>query len=137
MLDCVATPETAAICASAFSTRTDNGEKLYCNLLGAEIDRADVKSLFFLGYSMSGEAYIFEDEHYPAAPSDLEFAREWVGVAEKLWAEGKWKAHPQQIEKGGLGGLEAGMKEMKEGRVRGVKLVYRVDETDWPSATQS
>ncbi len=93
-----------------------------------------MKSIFFLVYSVSGEAYIFEGEAFPAAPQDYEFAKKWYPIAEKLWAEGKWKPHPQQIELGGLGGLVEGMMRMKEGKVRGVKLVYRVEETVWPEA---
>jgi hypothetical protein len=136
VLDCIASDSTAAICASATTSNSDdNDKKVYCSLLPVECPRTDVGSVFFLGYSMSGEAYIAEGEHYAAQPDDFKFARDWYGRAEALWTEGKWKAHPQRVEARGLDGIEDGMKEMKEGRVRGVKLVYRVDETEWPSAS--
>ena len=125
----MATEATAAICADAFGAA---GGK-YCCLLPVEVSRADVESIFFLGYSMSGESYIFEGDHYDAQPEDYEFAREWHALAEKLWAEGKWKPHPQRVEPGGLLGAIEGMQMMKDGLISGVKLVYRVNETTWPS----
>jgi len=84
-----------------------------------------------LGYSQSGEEYIFEGDTYPAQPEDFVFAKEFTTIAEKLWMEGKYKAHPQRVGSGGLRGAVEGMQEMREGKVSGVKLVYRVDETVW------
>ena len=105
---------------------------MYCNLLGVDCPRADVKSEFFLGYSMSGEEYIFESEIYPARQEDFDFARQWYGIAERLWAEERWVPHPQRVEPGGLLGVDDGLQRMREGKVSGEKLVYRVDETHWP-----
>lgn len=129
VLDCVASPATAAICAKAIGS--EGG--IYCALLPEECPRKDVKSIFFLGYSMSGEDYIFEAESYTAEPESFAFAKQFLPLAEKLWWEGKWKTHPARIEPGGLLGINAGMREMEEGKVSGVKLVYRVKDTKWPA----
>ncbi|KAI1175340.1 putative zinc-binding oxidoreductase ToxD [Nemania sp. FL0916] len=137
VLDTVNTTSTAAICAAAFASPLSDTHRredhIYCNLLSEDCPRDDVRSIFFLGYSLSGESYIFESEEYPAQPEDLEFARKWIPLAEKLWAEGKVKTHPEKIGERGLLGCLEGMEEMRQGRVSGVKLVYRVDETPWPS----
>ncbi|KAI0914942.1 putative zinc-binding oxidoreductase ToxD [Ustulina deusta] len=136
VLDTVNTPSTAAICAAAFPPQSDTHREeglIYCNLLGTDCPRDDVESVFFLGYSLSGEFYIFETEGFPAQPEDLEFARKWIPRAEKLWAEGKLKTHPEKVGQRGLLGCLEGMEEMRRGQVSGVKLVYRVDETSWPS----
>ena len=119
---------TAAICAEAFGAQGG----VYCNLLGPDCPRPDVKSTFFLGYSLSGEEYIFEGETYPAVPEDYVHGVKFVSIAERLWAEGKWKPHPQRIESGGLSGISDGLQQMREGKYSGEKLVYRVDETKWP-----
>ena len=92
-----------------------------------------MQSIFFLGYSMSGEAYIFEGEHMEAQPEDLVFGSKWYRVAESLWAQEKWAPHPQRIEKGGLLGINDGLQQMRESKVSGEKLVYRVGDTIWPS----
>lgn len=128
IFDTVNVESSAVICAEAFGP--DGGT--YCNLLGVDCPRSDVDSVFFLGYDISGELYKFEGEIYPARPEALEFGRRWSGVAEKLWAEGKWKPHPQRIGTGGLLGALDGMQEMREGLVSGEKMVYRVDDTIWP-----
>ncbi|KAI0489983.1 putative zinc-binding oxidoreductase ToxD [Xylaria cf. heliscus] len=136
VLDTVNTASTAEICAAAFPPQSDTyrkGDLIYCNLLGVDCPREDVESIFFLGYSLSGESYIFEAERFPAQPEDLEFARKWIPMAEGLWAGGKLKTHPERVGEGGLLGCLDGMEEMRRGRVSGVKLVYRVDETSWTS----
>lgn len=51
---------------------------------------------------------------------------------EKLWGEGKWTEHPREVRPGGLFGVLDGMKDMKEGNISGYKLLYHVEETQWP-----
>lgn len=128
VLDCVAIPSSAAICAEAIGS--EGG--LYCSLLPEQCPRADVKSSFFLGYSLSGEDYIFESEYYKGVPEMYHFGVEAISLIEKLWSQGKWIAHPQSLCEGGLDGVLNGMQEMKDGRVSGVKLVYRISDTVWP-----
>lgn len=128
MFDTVAIDSTAAICAEALGA----GGGVYCNLLGVDCPRPDVKSIFFLGYSLSGEEYIFEGERYEAQPEDFVFGAKFADIAERLWAEGKWKAHPQRVGNRGLLGVTDGMQEMREGKVSGEKLVYRINETILP-----
>jgi len=50
-------------------------------------------------------------------------------VARKLLEEGKYKAHPLDVRPGGLNGVIDGMEDMRQGKVSGKKLVYRVAET--------
>lgn len=133
MFDTVATESTAKICAEAFGS--EGGA--YCSLLEVNCPRPDVESIFFLGYSLSGEEYIFEGEKFEAQPEDFVFAVKFMEVAEKLWAQGKWTPHPQRIMRRGLLGIVEGMQEMREGKVSGEKLVYRVDETKWSESGNS
>lgn len=126
--DTVSTPETAQICAQAFGAQ--GGQ--YVNLLGPECPRSDVQSTFFLGYDVSGEEYIFEGERFEAKPDALAYALAFCPIAEKLWADGKLKPHPQRVGKGGLQGVLEGLQILREGRYSGEKLVYRVEDTEWP-----
>ena len=120
VFDTVTVPSSVTICASAIGS----GGGTYCNLLDVDCPREDVKSVFFLGYSLSGEEYIFEGETYPAQPQDFAFATKWYELAEKVWAHGRWKPHPQRVGVGGLRGVLDGLQEMREGKVSGEKLVY-------------
>lgn len=128
VFDCISKEQTASICAAAIG---GSGGK-YCNLLGPDCPRSDVVSTFFVGYSASGEEYLLGKKHYPALQDFFDHAVDFAVIAEKLWAEGKWEAHPQRIEPGGLQGALQGLNIMREGRYSAEKLVYRVDETAWP-----
>ncbi|ETN39312.1 uncharacterized protein HMPREF1541_05535 [Cyphellophora europaea CBS 101466] len=131
VFDCVSTEETAAICADAIGS---SGGK-YCTLLGPKCPRSDVETTFFLGYSVSGEAYIFEGESFEADPDLFEHGVRFVEATEAIWSQGKFVTHPVRLEKGGLrGALEEGLQILREGRYSGEKLVYRVEETDWPTS---
>ena len=61
-----------------------------------------------------------------AAPGDREWARGWYGTAEGLVGGGLVRAHPRREMEGGLGGVVGGVDELRNGRVRGEKLVYRI-----------
>ncbi|KIX96823.1 uncharacterized protein Z520_07543 [Fonsecaea multimorphosa CBS 102226] len=128
VFDTVATEATAQICADAFG---DAGG-VYCNLLNVDCPHPKVRSEFFLGYSLSGEPFIYEGEFFDAQPDDLAFGSAFARVAERLWREGKWKPHPQRVERGGLLGVVDGLQQMIEGKVSGEKLVYLIEETEWP-----
>jgi hypothetical protein len=128
--DMVAVESSAQICADAFGK--DGG--VYCSLLDPGCPRSDVRSEFFMGYSMSGESYIFEKEYWEARPDMFEFAAKFAEVADQLWQQGKWRAHPQRVEPGGLLGVTYGLQQGRDGKISGEKIVYRVDDTEWPSA---
>ncbi|KIW27416.1 uncharacterized protein PV07_07154 [Cladophialophora immunda] len=128
VFDTVATQETAKICAEAFG---DAGG-VYCNVLDVDCPHPNVRSESFLGYSLSGEPFIYEGELFEAHPDHLVFGSSFARVAERLWREGKWTPHPQRIERGGLRGVTNGMQQMREGKVSGEKLVYVIEETEWP-----
>lgn len=43
--------------------------------------------------------------------------------------EGWFKAQPQEVVPGGLGGVEQGLRNLKEGKASAVKYIFKVDET--------
>ena len=65
----------------------------------------------------------------PAREEDARFMDMFVPVAEGLLKEGKIKTHPASVRPGGLAGVLEGLQEMREGKVSGEKLVYRVADT--------
>jgi len=83
--------------------------------------------VFFLGYTVSGEAFEIEGERWEAVPEDFELAKRGMSLAEELVGRGVIKAHPAKVMEGGLEGILGGMEMVKKG-VSGVKLVYRVGE---------
>lgn len=96
--------------------------------MGIDFPRKEVKNLFPLGYTITGEAFDMEGEHYPAVPEDFEFAKDFATVIENLLQEGSIKNHPIELREGGLDSIPGGLKDMKEGMVSAKKLVYRLGD---------
>lgn len=44
--------------------------------------------------------------------------------------EGWFRGHPYEVVPGGLGGVEEGLRRLKEGKVSAKKLVFRIEDTD-------
>ncbi|KAF7912634.1 uncharacterized protein EAF01_001655 [Botrytis porri] len=125
VFDTIATQFSAQICANALST---TGESKYVNLMGIEIPRDDVSNIFFLGYSITGEEYEIEGEVWLAAPEDFELGKRAFLLLERLLEKALIKNHPVKVMHGGLNEILEGMREMKDGKVSGKKLVYRFGE---------
>ena len=64
-----------------------------------------------------------------AYAEDTAFAAKWYPLIGKWLDEGKFKANKVKVVPGGLGGVSEGVKMLKDGKVNGVKLVYRISET--------
>lgn len=125
VLDCIAEGTSPKICSEAISS--SGGTISY--LLKAEHERADVENKRTLGYTVMGEAFEKFGGKSPAKPEDFEFCREFWKLSEGLIGEGKVRPHPVRVGEKGLEGVFEGMQMLREGKVSGVKLVYRVGET--------
>lgn len=62
--------------------------------------------------------------------NDIEFAFLFLRYVGRLLAEGKFEGHPLEVIPGGLGGVQTGLRRLKNGEARGVKFVYRIDDTE-------
>lgn len=123
--DTISSEQTAAYCGNALSSKGGD----YTNLLQARVPRDDVRSRGTLAYSVLGEAFKFGPNDIPAIPTDRAFAESFWPEAEKLLASGQLKVHPPAVHPGGLKGVLDGLQLMREDKVSGQKLVYKVAET--------
>ncbi|OJJ45192.1 hypothetical protein ASPZODRAFT_133825 [Penicilliopsis zonata CBS 506.65] len=78
-------------------------------------------------YTMFGEKFDKYGHHYPASEEDFEFAKRWTTFIERIVAEGKLIPHPKRVENGGLDGILDGLAMLKEEKIRGEKVVYRIE----------
>ncbi|KXX73826.1 Protein TOXD [Madurella mycetomatis] len=125
-LDCVSTKESAEICAAAIGSA--GGAVSY--LLPVKHEREDVQVKYTLGYTVFGEYFrVAGGREFAARPEDFEFGRMFWELSERLITDGRIRVHPPEIGKDGLRGVFEGLQAMREGRVSGRKLVYRIDET--------
>ena len=132
VFDCIAEGSSFQICCDALSSESadENTKKpQYSGLLPINHDtfpRKDIVARFTMGYTMLGEPVVMKELKMPANERDYEFLKGFVTMTEKLWGEGKIKSPPSLVREGGLEGALEGFKDLKEGKVRGGKLVYAI-----------
>ncbi|OCK73716.1 oxidoreductase-like protein [Lepidopterella palustris CBS 459.81] len=124
VFDCISEGSSPAICAASIGSA---GGKYSTLLYVKDFPRSDVSNALTVAYTAVGDAFSAGDYNIPAKPEDYEFAVKFWKVTERLLNEGKIKAHPVKVMEGGLAGIPAGLQELKDGKVRGVKLVYRIE----------
>lgn len=125
VFDCISEGSSPKISAEAISSK--GGVISY--LLPAESPREDVEDKRTLAYTITGESFKFGPQSVPANPEDFKFAKMFWGLSEKLFSEGKLKVHRPEVRKDGLKGVFGGLQDLKNGKVSGVKLVYKISET--------
>ncbi|KAF2734821.1 GroES-like protein [Polyplosphaeria fusca] len=128
--DCIGENGSYEIGATALASSAPAGQKLHYGtiLFPNDPPRADVDFTWSLGYTASGEAFEMGDRKFEAKPDHYEFMKKWLDVAENLILEGKVQPHQIDKREGGLDSILGGLEDMKNGKVSGVKIVYRVQE---------
>lgn len=80
---------------------------------------------------------VHEGKYKPSMPlqdeeewvkSDPEWAYLFFRYVSRMLGDGRLTGHPLEVVEGGLGGVESGLRMLKEGRAKGVKFVYRIGE---------
>ncbi|KAK3306440.1 chaperonin 10-like protein [Chaetomium strumarium] len=127
--DCVATDDAPRICAAALSKTREGHYRSLLNLAD-EVTKAvneKVDSGFTLAYTMFGEP-LDKGSPMPAIPEDFEHGVKFWELARELLAAGKIKPARADVNRGGNGldGVLVGLKELKDGKVSGAKLVYTI-----------
>ena len=127
--DTISNEQTAAICATALSSTSGC---VYSSLQQVtRFPRDDLETKFTLAYSGIGEYFRLGESgpEFPANKEDYQFQKMFWDMTQKLLEEGRIKVHPPSVRGGGLKGVLDGLQEMRDGKISGVKLVYRVSET--------
>jgi NADPH:quinone reductase-like Zn-dependent oxidoreductase len=125
-------PDDTSARLSAKLLSRDGGARYVALIPGAEKPvkalNPAVEAVSMLAHSTQGEPYVYEGQYFGVVPSDYAHHREFVVLAEKLFAEGKIRAPRIFLNRGGNGleGILHGLKELESGNVRGGKLVYTV-----------
>jgi NADPH:quinone reductase-like Zn-dependent oxidoreductase len=127
--DTISLEDSAKICAEALTT-DGKGKARYGSILPIKLpDRDDVEVTGTLMYTIFDEAFAKGGRETPRSTEDFESAKTIFELTEELLRTGALKTHPEKVGKDGLKGVLDGMVQLKEGNVRGEKLVYKVDET--------
>ena len=73
-----------------------------------------------------GKPYSFGPDVRPTRQGAFDFGKALVQSATKLAAEGKLKAHKQDVREGGLEAVFKGLEDLKAGKIRGAKVVVKM-----------
>ncbi|OCK81704.1 putative zinc-binding oxidoreductase ToxD [Lepidopterella palustris CBS 459.81] len=128
--DTISEPGSAQICADALASEGASAGKkpFYGCILNIKSPRADVQSAYTLGYTAVGEGFKMRGMELEPRPRDYEFAVGFMRVVERLLADGSFRVHRTDVREGGLEGVLDGLNDLREGKVSGRKIVYRVGE---------
>ncbi|CZR62513.1 related to zinc-binding oxidoreductase ToxD [Phialocephala subalpina] len=118
-VDCFSEESGYEFCSQVLSTGAT-----YVALRPMDSVRPDLDFKFCMGVMYFDAPFLLAGHTYEAPPGAFESAVKFAVVAEKLLAEDKIKPHPKDVRTKGLAGILDGIQELKEGKVRGVKLVY-------------
>jgi NADPH:quinone reductase-like Zn-dependent oxidoreductase len=121
VFDCISEGDSPKICSEAISSK--GGAISY--LLPATHERQDVENKRTLGYTVTGEGFKFGPTEFPPNPKDFEFGKQFWDLATKLVASKQISVHPPKVGHG-LQGIFDGLQQLKEGKVSGTKLVYKI-----------
>lgn len=102
----------------------------YGTILLNDFPRKDVIRTDSILMTFLGEPIDLFGKHFPANAAHFEFAKMFTDLTESLLEKGKLRAHPIIVRQGGLRGVLDGLKLIRDGKISGAKLVYRVAETD-------
>jgi len=123
VFDCQADTGSVTIAAQAIGSQ---GGKYSSLLHVPRFPRNDVTNTMTLAYTAIGEDFDLFGKKWTANPDHLRFSAMFWKLAEGLLAKEKIKTHPVDARDGGLEGVLRGLDEMRQGKVRGRKLVYRL-----------
>ena len=82
-------------------------------------DYSDIPSSIERSITYVGESYV----------KQTDFAHAWFRLFTKGLQEGWLKAHPTEVVKGGLEGVEQALNDLKNGKNSGLKYIFRIADT--------
>ncbi|KAF2428041.1 putative zinc-binding oxidoreductase ToxD [Tothia fuscella] len=132
--DTIGENSSPQICADALSSeRQPNGEKpQYCVILRTELPRDDVDQHQTFGSTAIGEAFEKAGGKFEGNKEHFEHSKIVWAKAQKLLEEKKFKPHRYEVRPGGLDGIVGGLDDLKNGKISGVKVVYRISDPEQP-----
>lgn len=77
-------------------------------------------------YTALGRAFTVLGNHYPVSPGDRAHLARFITTQAAMVQAGSIRPNPIKFWEGGLDAVKEGLVYMKEGKVTGEKIVYRV-----------
>lgn len=124
VVDCVTNVATMTMCYEAIGTQGGTYIALDATANTVKYTRRDVRADWVMANTLLGEPCKLDGVYgRPSAPEHREFASHFFRLAEQWLAEGNIRNHPLEIRTGGLETVDSGLRDLRDGVIRGKKLV--------------
>ncbi|KAF2648584.1 putative zinc-binding oxidoreductase ToxD [Lophiostoma macrostomum CBS 122681] len=137
VLDCISTEASYKLIAQALPDKNEQPMKVIALLPTDTWPRKDVEATAILAYTQLGKPFTKFGIDFPAFPDHYDFGVKSWKLSNELLSAGKLVPHPVAFRSGGLAGIPNGLAEHAAGKVKGVKLVYRVSDVSAGSQHES
>jgi hypothetical protein len=100
----------------------------YTSILEVNFPRTDCTSELIMAYTAFGEEYKMGPQAplQKARPEDQDFSAMFFDLAQELLAAEKFRPHEVVVGEGWLSGVLEGLQQLRDSKISGKKLVYRV-----------
>ncbi|KAJ6570171.1 dehydrogenase [Mycena vulgaris] len=122
-VDCISRAETAQQVVASLGA----GGSALALVLDEPVHVPDVRARFSLVYTLLGKALEYP-RPYAADAEHCEFGKDMAALFTRLLAEGRLKTTPVKLVPNGLEDVGEWLEFMKQGKVSGEKITYRVAE---------
>ncbi|EJP61203.1 alcohol dehydrogenase [Beauveria bassiana ARSEF 2860] len=127
-LDCITDSSSMKICYTAIGPRGGQYTALEPPPEHIKQSRKDIRTDWVMALTIFGKAVDLKGPfERAAAPGDMEWARSWYMQADGLVASGILRPHPAKVTNGNWTDVIQGIDDLRNGKVRGVKLVYGIE----------
>lgn len=127
VLDCIGTVDTMTLCYGALGDEGGHYSALEQYPRTLTIRRRDVAHDWILGWTLFGaEVELAGAYHRPPIPEDRRFGKLWAELVGRLVMHGRIQAHPLEVVAGPLATVIPLVERLREGKVRGRKVVVQV-----------
>lgn len=123
-MDCITDKFSVACCYAAMARTGGRCVTLEMCSEDMKPKRRSIKQEFILALEIFGKAVqLSKGYERDASPALHEFAVRWYEIFQRLFNDGKLRAHPLQVLDNGFEGILQGIELLKSGSVSGKKIV--------------
>lgn len=127
VLECVTQDKSMKMCYEAIGSEGGKYVALEPFSIHIQYTRRDVQAEWQNTWSLFGSPVRLSGVYgRPGRAEDRQFASVLFPVAERLIWDGLIKPHPIEIRTGGMEAIATGIEDLRNGKVKGRKLVYRI-----------
>lgn len=126
-LDTIGNSATLLICYGAIGDAGGRYTALEQYPKRLTLRRRNVKHNWVLGWTLFGKAVELGGAYArPPMPEDRVFGGQWVAIMDTVLEQGKVRPHPLEVHEEGLAGIVPTLDLLRQGQVKGKKLVFVV-----------